>query len=85
MTTASVHPAAKPSSTNPEKCRSRSLVGLADTDDDESWYKNTDHSPTGVAAELGVILRLKGIALSAGYNTINFKYHQVTAGIGLIF
>ena len=63
----------------------RTLAWLADTDDSESWYKNTDHSPTGVAAELGAILRLKGIALSVGFNTINFKYHQVTAGLGLIF
>ena len=64
---------------------SRTLAWLADTDDSESWYKNTDHSPTGVAAELGAILRLKGIALSVGFNTINFKYHQITAGLGLIF
>lgn len=63
----------------------RTLAWLADTDDEESWYKNTDHSPTGVAAELGAILRMKGVALSVGYNTINFKYHQITAGIGLIF
>lgn len=55
----------------------------ADTED--NWYKNTDHSASGVAAEIGAILRLKGFLLSAGFNTINFKQHQVTAGVGIIF
>ncbi len=55
----------------------------ADTED--NWYKNTDHSASGVAVELGAILRLKGFLLSAGFNTVNFKQHQVTAGVGIIF
>lgn len=55
----------------------------ADTED--NWYKNTDHSASGIAAELGAILRLKNILFTAGFNTIGFKQHQVTAGIGIIF
>ena len=45
--------------------------------------KNTDHSAVGVAAELGVIGRLGKFALSVGF--VNFKHHEVTVGVGIIF
>ena len=47
--------------------------------------KNTDHSAVGVAAELGVIGRLGKFALSVGFHTVNFKHHEVTGGVGIIF
>ena len=47
--------------------------------------KNTDHSAVGVAAELGVIGRLGKFALSVGFHTVNFKHHEVTVGVGIIF
>ena len=47
--------------------------------------KNTDHSALGVAAELGVIGRLGKFALSVGFHTVNFKHHEVTVGVGIIF
>ena len=47
--------------------------------------KNTDHSAGGVAAELGVIGRLGKFALSVGFHTVNFKHHEVTVGVGIIF
>ena len=47
--------------------------------------KNTDHSAVGVGAELGVIGRLGKFALSVGFHTVNFKHHEVTVGVGIIF
>uniref|UniRef100_UPI0032EAF4B0 PEGA domain-containing protein n=2 Tax=Bacteroides TaxID=816 RepID=UPI0032EAF4B0 len=42
---------------------------------DGELVKNTDHSTTGVAAELGAIGRLGQFAVSVGFQTVNFKYH----------
>ena len=47
--------------------------------------KNTDHSAVGAAAELGVIGRLGKFDLSVGFHTVNFKHHEVTVGVGIIF
>lgn len=47
--------------------------------------KNTDHSATGVAAEVGAIGRLGCFALSVGCHTVNFKYLELSAGIGFFF
>ena len=52
---------------------------------DGELVKNTDHSTTGVAAELGAIGRLGQFAVSVGFQTVNFKYHQLSAGIGFFF
>lgn len=47
--------------------------------------KDTDKSPAGVAFELGGILRFNKFVISAGYHTVNAQYHEVSAGIGMIF
>ena len=52
---------------------------------DGELVKNTDHSTTGVAAELGAIGRLGQFAVSVGFQTVNFKYHELSAGIGFFF
>lgn len=52
---------------------------------DGELVKNTDHSATGVAAELGAIGRLGQFAVSVGFQTVNFKYHEFSAGIGFFF
>ena len=52
---------------------------------DSELVKNTDHSATGVAAELGAIGRLGQFAVSVGFQTVNFKYHELSAGIGFFF
>ena len=52
---------------------------------DGELVKNTDHSATGVAAELGAIGRLGQFAVSVGFQTVNFKYHELSAGIGFFF
>ena len=52
---------------------------------DGELVKNTDHSATGVAAELGAIGRLGQFVVSVGFQTVNFKYHELSAGIGFFF
>ena len=49
------------------------------------WVKNIDHSASGIAAEIGLIGKFKGCALSLGVHTINFKYMELSAGIGFFF
>lgn len=49
------------------------------------WVKNTDHSASGIAAEIGVIGQYKNFALSLGVQTINFKYMELGVGIGYFF
>lgn len=52
---------------------------------DGELVKNTDHSASGVAAEIGVIGRFKKVGLSVGCQTVNFKYMELSAGIGFFF
>ena len=52
---------------------------------DGELVKNTERSFTGIAAEMGAIGRIGQFTVSAGYHTINFKYHEVSLGIGILF
>lgn len=52
---------------------------------EDELVKNTDHSATGVAAEIGVIGRLGKFAVSVGCQTVNFKYMELSGGIGFFF
>ena len=52
---------------------------------DGELVKNTDHSASGIAGEIGAIGRFGKFALSAGYQTVNFKYHEASLGIGFMF
>ena len=49
------------------------------------WVKNIDHSASGIAAEIGLIGQYKGMELSLGVHTINFKYMELSAGVGFFF
>lgn len=52
---------------------------------DGRWVKNIDHSASGIAAEIGLIGNIKGFAVSLGAQTINFKYMELSVGIGCFF
>lgn len=52
---------------------------------DGRWAKNTDHSATGVAADLGGVLRLGKFAVTLGFHTVNLKHNEVAAGVGILF
>lgn len=52
---------------------------------DGLWVKNIDHSYKGVEAEIGLIIRFGGFAISAGAQTNQFKYAEANVGIGIMF
>lgn len=49
------------------------------------WAKNLDYSYSGLAADLDVMLKLGPVFISGGCNTLNFKYIDLNAGVGLFF
>ncbi|WP_293667616.1 hypothetical protein [uncultured Parabacteroides sp.] len=49
------------------------------------WAKNTDHSYSGLVADMDVMVKLGPVFVSAGCNTLNFKYVDLNAGIGVFF
>ena len=52
---------------------------------DGEWVKNTDHSFSGMECDLGALYRYKNYAISIGYQTNSFKYHEATIGVGVMF
>lgn len=49
------------------------------------WCKNIDYSYTGLAADLDIMVKLGPVFISAGCNTLNFKYIDLNAGLGVFF
>ena len=54
-------------------------------DANSAWAKHLDASYAGVAADLGLMFKLGPAYVNAGCSTINFKYVDVSAGVGLFF
>lgn len=52
---------------------------------DNEVVKNVDGSWNGIAAETGLLLRVGKIAFSVGYHTVKFAYHELNAGLGIMF
>lgn len=52
---------------------------------DGELVRNIDHSANSVAGELGLLLNIGKLAISAGYHTVGFKCHEVGGGIGIMF
>lgn len=55
--------------------------------DNSTWIKISDYSHTGIAADLGVLLRFGMVSVSAGASAIinNGVYFQPEIGVGIIF
>ncbi len=53
----------------------------------ENWYwaKNLDYSYSGLAADVDVMFKFGPIFISAGCNTLNFKYVDLNTGVGVFF
>ena len=49
------------------------------------WVKYNPTSASGVSAAAGVIGSVAGVTLTAGVNTIQFKYLEIEFGIGYTF
>ena len=52
---------------------------------DGLWVKYAPTSHNGFAGNVGLFGSLCGVTLSAGVSTINFKYMEIEAGVGLMF
>lgn len=50
-----------------------------------TWAENTDVSCNGFEADLGLVLRAKNFAFSAGVQSNSFKYFEATLGVGIMF
>lgn len=53
--------------------------------DGYDYVRVEPNSFTGYEAELGLVFRLGGFALSAGVQTNQFKYYEANVGIGVMF
>ena len=52
----------------------------------EVWCRNIDSSYKGVAAEVDVMMKItNSVFISVGCNTVNFKYLDLNAGLGVFF
>lgn len=51
----------------------------------DKWAENVDETFTGVEADLGLVLRAKNFAITAGVQSNSFKYFEATVGIGIMF
>lgn len=49
------------------------------------WAKNIDYSYEGVVVDLDFMVKFGPVFVSAGCNTLNFKYIDLNAGIGVFF
>ncbi|SEF55032.1 hypothetical protein [Parabacteroides chinchillae] len=54
-------------------------------DEQKAWAKNIDASYKGIAADLDFMIKFNHVFISAGCNTINFKYIDLNAGLGFFF
>ncbi len=53
--------------------------------EDGAWVKYAPTSHTGFSGNLGIFGSLLGITINLGVNTINFKYAELEAGVGVVF
>lgn len=66
-------------------CEYKSIDAVDHTIESSYWSKNIDYSYNGLAADLDFMIKLGPIYVNAGCNTINFKYIDFNAGLGVFF
>ena len=52
---------------------------------DGQWINNIGYSYKGVAGDIGLMGRIKHVAIAVGVNTINFQYLSFNIGLGYAF
>ena len=52
---------------------------------DNQWVRYNPTSYIGISADAGIFGSIYGVTLSAGVNTIAFKYMEITVGLGYMF
>ena len=58
---------------------------LYDNDNNFGWAKNTDYSYKGLAFDAGLMVYYRHFCVSAGIQTIGFKYMEAKVGVGFTF
>ena len=58
--------------------------GESGTNSDQ-WAENQDQTFNGIEADLGLVLRMKNFAITAGMQSNSFKYFEATVGLGIMF
>lgn len=66
-------------------CEYKSIDAVDHNKETSHWCKHVDYSYTGLAGDLDVMVKLGSVYVSAGCNTLNFKYVDLNAGVGLFF
>lgn len=66
-------------------CEYKSIDAVDHTKETSYWCKHKDYSYNGLAGDLDFMVKLGSVYVSAGCNTINFKYIDLNAGLGLFF
>ena len=61
------------------------LYNYSDDEFVKSINIGNKNSIEGIETNAGIILKLRGIGLSAGVSSIEFKYYEINLGIGLFF
>lgn len=51
----------------------------------DSYINYKDYSVSGIAAEAGLVVRVKKVSFNLGYSTLNFLYSNLVYGIGINF
>lgn len=54
-------------------------------DKNAGWAKNIDSSVSGIAGDCDLIFKINSFYISAGCSTVNFKYIDLNAGVGVFF
>ena len=49
------------------------------------WAKNIYSSVSGIAGDCDLIFKVNSFYISAGCSTVNFKYIDLNAGVGVFF
>ncbi len=66
-------------------CEYKSIDAVDHTKETTYWCKNIDYSYNGLAGDLDFMVKFGSIYVSAGCNTLNFKYIDFNAGLGVFF
>lgn len=51
----------------------------------DQWAENVDETFNGIETDLGLVLRAKNFAITAGVQCNSFKYFEATVGLGIMF
>jgi hypothetical protein len=66
-------------------CEYKSIDAIDHNKETTYWCKHVDYSYKGLAGDLDFMVKFGSLYISAGCNTLNFKYIDFNAGLGVFF